>query len=81
MVRVILGRNNQRQIVCGVNLFAMDNDSCYPESVATIGDELYWNWQEPMMITGYRARSPRLHRRNECLPAALYRSCRHYVLS
>ena len=60
--RAIVGRNNQRQIVCGVNLFAMDNDSCYPESVATIGDQLYWNWQEPMMITGYRARSPRLHR-------------------
>lgn len=60
--RRILGTNNQRQIVGGVSLFAMDNDEQYPESVATIGDDLTWNWQEPMMLTGYRARSPRLHR-------------------
>ncbi len=60
--RAILGMNNQKQIVNAVNLFAIDNDQFYPESVATIGDLDYWNWQEPMMLTGYRARSPRLHR-------------------
>ena len=60
--RRLLGANNQKQIVNGVSLFAMDNDDEYPESVATIGDSASWNWQEPMMLTGYRARSPRLHR-------------------
>ncbi|MBN2588881.1 MAG: type II secretion system protein [Sedimentisphaerales bacterium] len=60
--RTIIGMNNQRQIVNAVNFFAVDNDQFYPESVATIGDQDYWNWQEPMMLTGYRARSPRLHR-------------------
>jgi len=60
--RRVLGTSNQRQIVSGANLFAMDNDDRYPESVATIGGEAAWNWQEPMMMTGYRARSPRLHR-------------------
>ncbi len=60
--RVILGMNNQRQIVYAVNLFATDNEQRYPESVATLGYEDSYNWTEPMMLTGYRARSPRLHR-------------------
>lgn len=60
--RRLRGMNNQKQIVGAINLFSMDNDHRYPESVATIGDETNWNWQEPMMLTGYRARSPRLHR-------------------
>jgi prepilin-type N-terminal cleavage/methylation domain-containing protein len=60
--RIILGMNNQRQIVNAANFYALDNDQHYPESVATVGDQDYWNWQEPMMLTGYRARSPRLHR-------------------
>lgn len=60
--RIIVDTNNKRQIVMGVSMFASDNDGQYPESVATIGDYNYWNWQEPMMLTGYRARSPRMHR-------------------
>ena len=61
--RTLLGTSNQRQIVSAVSLYAADNDEQYPESIATLGDESsHWNWQEPMMITGYRARSPRLHR-------------------
>jgi len=60
--RRLRGMNNQKQIVNAVSLFAIDNDDDYPESVATIGDQSSWNWQEPMMLTGYRARSPRLHR-------------------
>ena len=60
--RIIAGANNQRQIVIAANMFALDNDESYPESVATIGYETSWNWSEPMMLTGYRARSPRLHR-------------------
>lgn len=59
--RKLLGANNQHQVVRAVSFFAADNDQKYPESVATIGAE-WWNWQEPMMLTGYRARSPRMHR-------------------
>ncbi|MHC4559714.1 MAG: type II secretion system protein [Planctomycetota bacterium] len=59
----LLGVSNQRQIVSAVSLYTEDNDQQYPESIATLGDELLsWNWQEPMMLTGYRARSPRLYR-------------------
>jgi prepilin-type N-terminal cleavage/methylation domain-containing protein len=60
----LLGVSNQRQIISAVSLFAEDNDQQYPESVATLGNEspLSWNWQEPMMLTGYRARSPRMYR-------------------
>jgi len=60
--RTLIGTSNKRGIVSGVNLFASDNNEQYPESVATIGHESTWNWQEPMMMTGYRARSPRMHR-------------------
>jgi type II secretory pathway pseudopilin PulG len=60
--RTLIGIGNQREIISGVSLFASDNNEQYPESVATIGDDSTWNWQEPMMMTGYRARSPRMHR-------------------
>jgi len=60
--RTLIGTSNKRGIVSGVNLFAMDNNEQYPESVATIGDDSYWNWAEPMMLTGYRTRNPRMHR-------------------
>ena len=61
--RALIGTSNQRGIVDGVNLFAMDNDERYPESVATLGDDsTYWNWAEPMMLTALQARSPRFHR-------------------
>ena len=33
-VLMVVGMNNQRQIVSGVSLFAMDNEDLYPESVA-----------------------------------------------
>ncbi len=61
--RAVVNMNNQRQVVSGVNCFASDNDESYPESVATIGvADIHWNWQEPMMLTGTRALSPRRHR-------------------
>jgi prepilin-type N-terminal cleavage/methylation domain-containing protein len=60
--RTLIGTSNQRGIVDGVNLFASDNDEQYPESVAILGDDSYWNWGEPMMLTGYRGRSPRMYR-------------------
>ena len=61
--RFVVCGNNQRQIVQAVNVFAADNDGFYPESVATLGTiDHFWNWQEPMMLIGYTARSPRMHR-------------------
>jgi len=61
--RRILGMNRQREVVNAASSYAFDHDESYPESVATIGtSDVYWNWQEPMMLTGFRARSPRLHR-------------------
>jgi prepilin-type N-terminal cleavage/methylation domain-containing protein len=53
---------NQREIVNALNFYTVDNDGSYPESVATIGMGNHWNWQEPTMLTGYRKRSPQLHR-------------------
>jgi prepilin-type N-terminal cleavage/methylation domain-containing protein len=60
--KTLKGMSNQRQIVGVVNLFAVDNNRRYPESVATIGFGNSWNWQEPRMMTAYRRRSPGLHR-------------------
>ena len=60
--RLLIGTNNQRQIVGGVNLLAAENNERYPESVATIGDSASWNWQEPMILTSLRARNIRLNR-------------------
>ena len=60
--RRLIGMNNQRQIANVLSLYAMDNDDRYPESVATIGTEDNWNWQEPTILTGDRKRSPRHNR-------------------
>jgi prepilin-type N-terminal cleavage/methylation domain-containing protein len=59
--KALLGTSNLREIARGANLFADDNDQCYPQSVATLGDQR-WNWAELMMLTSYRPRSPRFHR-------------------
>jgi len=60
--RAVAGMNNQRQIINAVNLFAIDHDDEYPESVATLGREPGWNWGEPLRMIGFRSRSPRTHR-------------------
>lgn len=60
--RMLLGVSNQRQIVNGVSLYAADNDSQYPESVATIGHGVNWNWQAPTVLTTIESRAPHLHR-------------------
>jgi len=60
--QTLLGLSNQRQIVSAVNLYSMDEDHRYPESVATIGFGSRWHWQSPTMLTGYKRRSPGLHR-------------------
>jgi len=59
--RTVIGIGNQRGIVSGVNLFALDNNEQYPESIATLGTD-DWNWAEPMMLTARLSRSPRFHR-------------------
>lgn len=60
--RTIVGTNNKRQITGGVNLFALDYDDRYPESVATVGFGNSWNWSDPTKMAGNRRRSPGLHR-------------------
>lgn len=61
--RRILGISNQRTIVQAINLYAADNDGRYPESIATVGPDDDWSWQEPMKIIGYETRiSPRVNR-------------------
>jgi len=49
--RVMLGMSNQREIGNGVTLCALDNDSLYPPSVATIGATDNWNWSDPRKMT------------------------------
>lgn len=60
--RAILGMNNQKQVSGGVNLYALDNDDKYPDSVATVGFGSYWNWSDPTKLMGNRTRNPGVHR-------------------
>lgn len=60
--RSLLGMNNQKQSATGLSLYAEDNQQRYPESVATLGTGMHWNWTEPLMLIGEQKRSPRLHR-------------------
>ena len=60
--KVLRGIGNQRQIVSAVNLYAADNDDCYPESVATITSGGSWHWQDPRMLTACRPRPGQMHR-------------------
>ncbi len=57
-----MNMSRQKGVLEGVLAYSVDNSDRLPESVATIGIGMYWNWTEPMMLTGYRARSPVLHR-------------------
>jgi type II secretory pathway pseudopilin PulG len=67
-VRQLVGATNQHEAVRGATLYAIDNDGRYPESVATVGMGAGWNWQEPMMLTGYR----RIERQYRSMSAYLY---------
>jgi len=60
--RVVIGMNNQRQIISAVNLYSSDNDGLYPPSVATIGSGDSWNWTEPTVLTAYRKRGEGFNR-------------------
>jgi prepilin-type N-terminal cleavage/methylation domain-containing protein len=60
--RTMLSMSNQRQITSTMNLFALNNNDRYPESVATIGFGDNWNWSDSTRLTGNRSRSPQIHR-------------------
>jgi prepilin-type N-terminal cleavage/methylation domain-containing protein len=60
--RAIKCMNNQRNIVAGVTLYAINNNDKYPDSVATIGAGRTWNWQEPMMMTACQPRDSQVRR-------------------
>ncbi len=49
--RFTLCMSNQREIVGGVNFYAVDNDNRYPPSVASIGKKKSWNWGDPRKMT------------------------------
>ncbi|MHC4617698.1 MAG: type II secretion system protein [Planctomycetota bacterium] len=52
----LLGMSNQRQTTEAANLFAMDNDERYPESVAKSGLPADWGWEAPTLLTNYDLR-------------------------
>ena len=58
----IVSMTRQKEVASGLLEYATDFSDRLPQSVATIGTGEYWNWTEPMMLTGYRERSPGLHR-------------------
>ncbi len=60
--KVIVCVSNQKQIVTALEFFAIDNRGRYPQSVATIGRDRNWRWQEPTMMTAYKKRSTGLRR-------------------
>ena len=60
--RRLVGRSNKRQIARSATMYCVDNNDRFPESVATVGFGGDWNWSEPMLMTGYKARSPRINR-------------------
>jgi len=60
--RVLLSKNNLRQVASGVTLYSADNFDLYPNSVATIGKNNNWNWQSPMVMTSIESHAPQLHR-------------------
>jgi prepilin-type N-terminal cleavage/methylation domain-containing protein len=55
--RTLRGMSRQRQIASAVNLYAMDNDGRYPESVAKSGSPANWGWEAPTLLTNYDLRS------------------------
>ncbi len=60
--RSIMNAQNQREVVCSAGMYGFDNDGRFPESVATMGRDDFWNWTEPMMLIGDEQRTPANHR-------------------
>ena len=48
----IIGMSRLRHTAAAANMFAMDNNGWYPESVARIGSDENWNWADPRVLTG-----------------------------
>ena len=61
-VRALISACNQREIVGAVSLYSVDNNDRFPDSVATLGTSRRWSWREPMVLTGFKKRSPNHHR-------------------
>lgn len=61
-VRTVVGINNQRQIVSAANLYALDNDENYPESVSTVGNDDSWNWYDPRTLASWNNTTSHRHR-------------------
>jgi prepilin-type N-terminal cleavage/methylation domain-containing protein len=61
-VRAMVSMRNQKEITNAVNLFAMDSDEQYPQSVATVGFGETWNWSDPRKMIGNQKRTPGLYR-------------------
>jgi prepilin-type N-terminal cleavage/methylation domain-containing protein len=59
--RSLLGTIDQSQVVKAVLCYAVDNDDFFPQSVATIGPPVIWNWSEPTTLTGIEERMPGLN--------------------
>ncbi|MBN2138356.1 MAG: type II secretion system protein [Sedimentisphaerales bacterium] len=60
--RTMVAMSNKRQVAVSLNLFAMDNDDLYPQSVATVGFGRFWNWSYPTQLIGKQGRSPEVSR-------------------
>jgi prepilin-type N-terminal cleavage/methylation domain-containing protein len=58
----ILSSVNQREVARSVSCYAADQDSKFPESVATLGAGTRWSWREPTVLTGFQKRSPVIYR-------------------
>ena len=57
-----LNKNNMRQIVTVVNLYAIDNSDSYPVTVSTLGFGSGWNWHDPRTVTSRFKRYSGEHR-------------------
>ncbi|AQT68927.1 hypothetical protein STSP2_02104 [Anaerohalosphaera lusitana] len=53
--------SNQRTVLGAANLFTADYDGDYPKSVATIGKDSFWNWNDPRMMKSSDYISGRKH--------------------
>jgi len=49
---------NQREVIRAVNLFALDHQDRYPQSVAKVGFLDKWNWSDPTKLAGSDLRTP-----------------------
>ena len=58
----LISSNNQKNILNAVLIYANDNNTKFPESVATLGSGTRWSWREPTVLVGFQKRSPVFYR-------------------